>query len=153
MQQPGDICIQMIVRLLSGYQNPPTRRRMPELHQNLISRQDSERNAMPLYVGQPHFSCFRAISTRSSMPVHWLKTMTLSPATALWPPMAVDAAAAALLELPKRAASRALDLLLPDRTPVVFLSFAALQVKNRLREAHLIERHERQSKRRTPCLL
>ncbi len=27
-----------------------------------------------------YLSFFRAISTRSSMPVHWLKTMTLSPA-------------------------------------------------------------------------
>ena len=73
------------------------------------------------------------------MPVHWLKTMTLSPATALWPQMVVDTAAAALLELPSRAASLALDLLLPDRTPVVFLSFSALRMKARVREAHLIE--------------
>ena len=78
-------------------------------------------------LGLTHLSFFRAISIRSSMPVHWLKTMTLSPATADWPTVPIDAAGAALLDPPKRAASRALDLLRADRTPELCLSFSALQ--------------------------
>lgn len=60
------------------------------------------------------------------MPVHWLKTMTLSPATDDEPVVAVDAAAAALPDPPRRAASRALDLLLADSTPELCLSFSTL---------------------------